>query len=334
MSDMTTTEPAAISQLPSGYTMRAPTHDDVSAVADLLSACDIDDYGESRETEETVRDHWLPVSLEEDIRIILDLADSVIGYVDQPDYNPVRLPGYVCVHPEHRRLGVGSVLTAWAESRAAPRIDKAPEGARVRLQFGAAMKNKNAAELLGDRGYEYERSFQRMVIDLETPPAKAQWPEGIQVRQYIKGPDDRPTWESVEEAFDDHWGNVRKTFEQWSKIYERESFDASLWFLAVEGDEIAGASLCSNRDEMGWVGSLSVRRPWRKRGLAVSLLYHSFAEFYRRGQRKVGLGVDSSSLTGATRVYERAGMHADQHTAIYTKVLRDGVELSTESLEQ
>ncbi len=85
---------------------------------------------------------------------------------------------------------------------------------------------------------------------------------------------------------------------------------------------------------MGWVGSLSVCRPWRRKGLAVALLYHSFAEFYRQGHRRVGLGVDSSSLTGATRVYERAGMHADQHTAIYSKVLRDGVDVATESLEE
>jgi ribosomal protein S18 acetylase RimI-like enzyme len=85
---------------------------------------------------------------------------------------------------------------------------------------------------------------------------------------------------------------------------------------------------------MGWVGSLSVRRPWRRKGLAVTLLQHTFAEFQQRGQRKVGLTVDSSSLTGATRVYERAGMQTDQRTAVYSKVLRDGVELSTESLDQ
>ncbi len=84
---------------------------------------------------------------------------------------------------------------------------------------------------------------------------------------------------------------------------------------------------------MGWVGSLSVRRPWRRKGLAAALLHHTFGEFYRRGQRRVGLSVDSSNLTGATRVYERAGMHTDQHRAVYAKVLRDGEEISTESLD-
>ena len=68
-------------------------------------------------------------------------------------------------------------------------------------------------------------------------------------------------------------------------------------------------------------------------GLAVALLNHTFGEFYRRGQRRVGLSVDSSSLTGATRVYERAGMRTDQHRIVYANVLRDGREFSTEVLD-
>ena len=196
-----------------------------------------------------------------------------------------------------------------------------------------AKQNQGGIDLLNDRGYAQERSFQRMVIELDEPPPLPEWPGGVHVRVYEKGPDDRATWQAVEEAFDDHWGNVRGTFEEWSNIYARERFDSSLWFLAVEGDEIAGASLCSYRGDMGWVGSLSVRRPWRRMGLAVALLNHSFGEFFRCGQRRVGLTVDSSSLTGATRVYERAGMHTDQHRVVYTKVLRDGEEISTESLD-
>jgi ribosomal protein S18 acetylase RimI-like enzyme len=61
----------------------------------------------------------------------------------------------------------------------------------------------------------------------------------------------------------------------------------------------------------------------------LALLQHSFAEFYRRGMRRVGLGVDAQNLTGALRLYERAGMHSDparQH-CIYEKELRPGIDL-------
>jgi mycothiol synthase len=67
-----------------------------------------------------------------------------------------------------------------------------------------------------------------------------------------------------------------------------------------------------------------VRRPWRGRGLGEALLRHSFVEFHRRGRRAVALGVDADSLTGATRLYERAGMHVDQVHELYTKVVREG----------
>ena len=114
-------------------------------------------------------------------------------------------------------------------------------------------------------------------------------------------------------------------------------FDPSLWFLAVDGDEIAGISLCwpkSNDDpQMGWVGTLGVRRPWRKQGLGLALLQHSFAEFHRRGQARVGLGVDASSLTGATRLYERAGMQPIRQFDMYQKVLRPGKDISTQTIE-
>ena len=82
----------------------------------------------------------------------------------------------------------------------------------------------------------------------------------------------------------------------------------------------------------GWVDTLGVRRPWRRKGLGMALLQHSFGEFYRRGKYKVGLDVDSQNLTGATRLYERAGMHVARTYISYEKELRAGIELSTQAI--
>jgi hypothetical protein len=64
------------------------------------------------------------------------------------------------------------------------------------------------------------------------------------------------------------------------------------------------------------------------------MLHHTFGQFYQRGTRKVGLDVDAQSLTGATRLYEKAGMHVARREALYEKELRPGVELSTQSLKE
>jgi len=172
----------------------------------------------------------------------------------------------------------------------------------------------------------------RMAITLDAPLPTPDWPAGIAVRTFAPGRDDRAVFEAVEEAFADHWGHTPRAFAEWIARTRREDFDPSLWFLAMDGDVIAGVALCRRRPDMGWVDSLSVRRPWRKRGLGLALLRHSFNEFYRRGKRKVGLGVDAQNLTGALRLYESAGMHVQQAFDLYEKEIRPGKEISVESL--
>lgn len=111
---------------------------------------------------------------------------------------------------------------------------------------------------------------------------------------------------------------------------DRADFDASLVFLAWDGGAVAGMIRCRLRGkgeaESGWVDHLSVRRLWRGRGLGTALLLHAFATFYRRGASAVTLGVDAESLTGATRLYERAGMQGERPFDVYQKTLREGGE--------
>jgi ribosomal protein S18 acetylase RimI-like enzyme len=64
---------------------------------------------------------------------------------------------------------------------------------------------------------------------------------------------------------------------------------------------------------------VGVRRPWRRRGLALALLHHSFAQLARRGATRVGLGVDAENTTGAVRLYRRASVHAERTSDIWEK---------------
>jgi ribosomal protein S18 acetylase RimI-like enzyme len=134
-------------------------------------------------------------------------------------------------------------------------------------------------------------------------------------------------YEAFEEAQADEWGHQWLPFDKWHYYFieTEEQFDPALWFLAVDGDQVAGYVIARAErpgdSEEGHIRYVAVRRAWRKRGIALALLRHAFAEFYRRGKRKVGLGVDATSLTGADRLYERAGMRVYQETLIYKKVL-------------
>jgi ribosomal protein S18 acetylase RimI-like enzyme len=71
----------------------------------------------------------------------------------------------------------------------------------------------------------------------------------------------------------------------------------------------------------GFVGALAVRKPWRGRGIGMALLRHAFAEFHRRDAPRVSLGVDAYNPSGATRLYERAGMSVVSEDVIFEKAL-------------
>ena len=92
--------------------------------------------------------------------------------------------------------------------------------------------------------------------------------------------------------------------------------------IVLPGDDIAGAAMAYHFDTGGWIRSLAVRRPWRKQGLGLALLYDVFGKMYALGEHRVGLGVDAESLTGATRLYERAGMRVKHHYARYRKTVQ------------
>ena len=65
-----------------------------------------------------------------------------------------------------------------------------------------------------------------------------------------------------------------------------------------------------------------MRRAFRGRGLGEALLRQAFRELSARGRTGCDLHVDSDSVTGATRLYERVGMRAHPRFATWEKELR------------
>lgn len=334
--------------LPPGYTSRPATLEDVEATVAMFNADARQRVGIEKFAVEDTRPEWQTPGfcLEQDTRLVLTEEGQVVGYYEvwDPDDPHVNLHCWGRVHPEHTGRSIGTYLLNWAEERAGLSVAQAPLGARV-VMIGFALSTHEAArDLFLEAGFEMVRHSLRMVIKMDEPPPEPEWPEGIRVRILVTGKDERALVQAVRDSFQDHWGYVEHPFEEEYQrllhdIQTDANFDPSLWFLAMDGDRVAGMSLCrgKTRDdpEMGWVSTLGVVRPWRRRGLGIALLRHSFGEFYRRGIRKAGLGVDAQSLTGATRLYLKAGMQPDpaRQFNLYEKELRPGVDITTKSVE-
>lgn len=326
-----------IETLPTGYTLRAPREEDIPAILTLLREADDAEFGQHDDwTAEDIRQDWTTIDPAQDAWLVLTPEGALAGYATVFNQGSGKIFGDGYVYPTQHERGIGTALIHLCETRAREMIDSAPKGARVSIGFGANGLNEEAGALFAHEGYGPIRNFYRMRIDLTEAPAAPVWPEGVTLRTLKTGEeelaDQRAVFDAVEEAFADHWGHVPRTFENWIERVNREDFDPTLWFIAEEEGQIAGFSLCRLSVEQGWLNTLGVRRPWRTRGLGMALLLHTFGEFYHRGMPTVVLGVDAQNLTGALRLYERAGMYVSMRFTTYEKELRAGEELATQTL--
>jgi ribosomal protein S18 acetylase RimI-like enzyme len=208
-------------------------------------------------------------------------------------------------------------LLDWAERRAREKGH--------RSLAGGWSTNDALFRELEERGYRLVRNSHRMEIDLSEQPELPSWPEGIEARAYRTG-DEKVLYEMQQEVFEDSWENIAIPYDEWAHwLLQPPMFVPDLWFLALGDGEPAGFAICHphpDSPDLGWVGILGVRRAWRRRGLGRALLLKAFEEFRSRGLPRAGLGVDAESLTGAHRLYERAGMHVAARYDIYERDLR------------
>lgn len=314
------------SNLPSGYTVRPASMDDVFAAVELFNACEIAETGEPDYDVEELRGEWSETDPTQSVELVVALDGTLAGSMSLSDREHVVVEADGYVHPNHAGRGLGTFLVRRSEERAAAHLDLAPANARVVLRNYVNALNPEACRLLGGEGYLPIRHFWRMSITHGDSPELPTWPKGFSVHSSVAGKDEPAVFAAVEDAFQDHWSMGPTSYEDWLKRNASDGYDPSLWFQVIDAatGEIAATSVCRHYGEMGWVRYLGVRRPWRRRGLGEALLRHTFGEFYRRGTKTVALGVDAESPTGATRLYERVGMTMVRQHVTYEKVLRDG----------
>ena len=315
--------------------LRSAQWTDLNAVAQLMYDVWEDDGDVTMAaTPEDLKIRWEKsgFNLEQDTFVVETLDGRIVGF-DQFDnqYGHAILEAEGYVHPEFKGRGIGTSLLRAVERRAYEEMLLAEPDVRISLRSPINHRDQAAHELHRKESYTPLRYYWRMEINLTAPPAPTNFPDGIELRLFVKGEHARAVLDAQNESFRDHWGNHAESYEQWAaRKFSREEFDPTLWMIAWDGDQIAGFSQNRYRGGIGWIGTLGVRRPWRKRGLGEALLLHSFGEFYKRGTTTIGLGVDAQNPTGATRLYQKVGMRAVSEFVFYEKELRAGREIDEE----
>ncbi|MBA3851570.1 MAG: GNAT family N-acetyltransferase [Chloroflexi bacterium] len=227
---------------------------------------------------------------------------------------------------EYRRRGLGRAILRANEARdreVALRFEDA--GGRVFASW-VDDNERGARELLASEGYEparYGYVMRRAGLD-DVPDVPM--PDGLELRPVA--PDQhRAIFEADEEAFRDHWGHREATEQDFVALYAEPESDTSLWRVAWDGDQVAGAVMSyiwrSENEELGlrrgWLERISVRRPWRRRGLARALIASALVGLREEGMEDAMLGVDTENLTGALGLYESMGFAVSDRQTHYRK---------------
>lgn len=337
---MTTQDPTELdSTLPEGYTQRAATMADAEAVARVVTAAIRLRGGDDIETPDLVLRSWqIPDwNLSTDSQVVFDAQGDMVGYVTVSDlYNPTHPEIHWNVTPGEHWEAVMRALMAWSEERALQALERCHPDERFAPETGCSAGSSDQA-FFESLGYRPVRYFYDMGITMQEPPTVLPLPAGFTLKTFDYPAELEAVVAAKDDMWQDHYGHVPHSLADlvafWRSSLENDpKFDPSLWYLATDDatGEIAGLVLCeleaeANADE-GEIATVGVRRAYRKRGLAEAMLTHVLAEFWRRGQKTVALGVDADSLTGATRLYERVGMRIRKCFVRLQKELRPGIE--------
>jgi len=230
------------------------------------------------------------------------------------------------VDPAHRGLGIGRAMLRHHESRLGE-IAAGHDPARSKWLATWTSDDAVAGQrLLRAEGYEPARFFFEMTRDLRQVIPEAPLPSGLEIRP-VRTEDRRQIYDANVEAFRDHWGAREKGPADFARQFEDPDLDTSLWRVAWDGDEVAGvvvnvilaaenATLGLRR---GWLDQVSVRRAWRRRGVARALIASSLLAFRGRDLVEAVLGVDAENPTGALGLYEGMGFAVARRATAFRK---------------
>ncbi len=232
------------------------------------------------------------------------------------------------VEPSVRRHGIGRALLHAEQDRLRSIAATHPVDAEKRLQAWIFGGQVGCRALLHSDGYETIRYFSEMARSLADPIPDRALPDGLEIRP-VTAADHRRIFEAEAEAFRDHWGYREQTDDDLERTFGNPDLDTSLWRVAWEGDEVVGVIVTTipraeNAElgtKRGWLDQISVRRPWRKRGVASALIVSAMAGLRERGLDTALLGVDAENPTGALRLYEALGFRVVDHGEVLSREL-------------
>jgi ribosomal protein S18 acetylase RimI-like enzyme len=148
---------------------RAPKTEDLEAISELVIACDTAEFGIADSTMEDLLSNWQQsgFNLATDAWVIVTTKGQLVGFACVWHRDHEQIYTLICIHPEYRNRGIGTLLLRLVEERARLHVLHARRGARVTLSSTVSSGNEQAKRLFEREGYASVRQFWRIAIEID-----------------------------------------------------------------------------------------------------------------------------------------------------------------------
>jgi ribosomal protein S18 acetylase RimI-like enzyme len=145
---------------------RAPKREDVVAINKLIAACDIAEYGRADSSLEDLASNWQQpgFNLTTEAWVIVTNKGQLVGFAGVGHRDSEQISTFICVHPDYRSRGIGTLLLRLVEERARQYVRHARPGTRVILCSMVSSVNEQAKRLFERVGYTPIRRFWRIAV--------------------------------------------------------------------------------------------------------------------------------------------------------------------------
>jgi GNAT superfamily N-acetyltransferase len=204
------------------------------------------------------------------------------GFVDTD------VPGYAEAHlvvvPSERRRGIGGEMLAELGAIACA-------AGLFELEGEARQDDQETRAFFERRGYRAVGGEQAVVLDLTVRAATfPTLPRGIAIVSRAERPElTDALYEIGADGAEDIPGMpARPTYEQWRATdIDRPTRKPELFFIALAGDEPVGYAVLDDYGRDAYHGLTTVKRTWRRRGVATALKQTQIAVAKRAGYRRL-----------------------------------------------
>lgn len=228
------------------------------------------------------------------------------------------------VHPDWRGRGLGRALLFWQEARARQLlVEEFGEDTEIPTQImnivDAHMTDRRRLYIAA--GFYAKRTFSIMYRDIEGGETYPEPREGYRLLAW-KDTDEREIRQLHMDVFTHHfWPEMRERW--WDEAMENRD---DRWSMTIQAPDGSIAAYCIvGRPSERWVVTgrpeayielLGVSPEHRGKGLVRTLIGHAVAAAAASGIQRIGLDVDTHSLSNAKEIYEHLGF-IDYRAEVY-----------------